>query len=214
MFCNNCGNKIEEGNKFCNNCGTKVEISEPVVNNTNNVNKNGSGKKALLITLISILSVGVLVGIFFLVKGLFIDNGSSIEKLVRNTTWTAKDNSELIIEDGRLYWYQSPTDHTNNYYAGNYKIYRGKEAVEYITTTLSSYGVTEDELTALFNRSSQYSEEDFVVFDIDFDKFILDGKDQTIYRSKNPWYGFILKDGTYLDVANMNTGSYYGFTKK
>jgi len=28
------------------------------------------------------------------------------------------------------------------------------------------------------------------------------------------YLGFFLQDGTYLDIANMTTGTYYGFTKE
>ena len=134
--------------------------------------------------------------------------------LMNNTTWIAGDGSEAIFTESRLDWYKSPTDHTDNYYSGEYSFYIGKDAVEYITTKLSSYGITNSELQGIFKRNAEYDESNFVVFDIRYDKFILNGEEQTITRPLVPWYGFLLEDGTFLDVANMNTASYYEFTKK
>ena len=78
---------------------------------------------------------------------------------------------------------------------------------------MSEYGITKNELSSVFDSNIDYSEDNFVVFDIRYDKFILDGEEQEIARPLVPWYGFILENNTYLDVANMNTGTYYKFTK-
>ena len=61
-----------------------------------------------------------------------------------NTTWRDSDNSEVIFTNDRITWYQSANNHSDNYYAGNYKYYRGAAAVKYITEDLSEYGVTKD----------------------------------------------------------------------
>jgi len=134
--------------------------------------------------------------------------------LVSNTTWIARDNSEVIFTKDRIDWYQSQKDHTDNYYSGKYKLYRGEDAIEYITTELKEYGITEEELEDIFNSKKEYKKENFVVFDIRYDKFVLNGTEQKISRPLVPWYGFVLEDDTYLDVVNMNTYSYYGFTKQ
>ena len=130
-----------------------------------------------------------------------------------NTTWRTSTNSEVVFTDDRITWYQSADNHNDNYYSGTYKYYRGSAAVKYITEDLSEYGVTKDELNALFIRNESYDESNFVVFDIRYDTFILSGRNQEISRPLVPWYGFILQDGTILDVANMNTAAYYKFTK-
>ena len=98
--------------------------------------------------------------------------------------------------------------------SGEYEVYRGEEAIEYITEELSEYGVTKSELKSLFNRSDLYDESTFVVFDIRYDKFVVSGEQRDIERPLVPWFGFVLEDDTYLDVANMNTSTYYKFTKQ
>ena len=136
------------------------------------------------------------------------------KNFVKNTTWSGSDDSELIFKEDRLDWYQSADEHNDNYYSGKYKLYTGKRAVKYITTDLEEYGITKDELQRVFDSRDEFSEKNFVVFDIRYDKFVLDGEEQEITRPLAPWFGFILEDDTFLYVVNMNTASYYSFTKK
>lgn len=131
-----------------------------------------------------------------------------------NTSWIASDNSEMVFTSISFNWYKDKGVYTDNYYTGTYKFYIGEDAVNYITTELSSYGVTKEELNSLFDRVEEYSVDNFVVFDFSYLTSKLNGQVSTVTENKAPWFGFILKDGTYLDVANMNTGTYYKFNKK
>ena len=215
MFCNKCGNKVTEGTVFCSNCGNKI------INDNNQINPQPIAKSPkkdrVLKVLLLILTLGFITSLVFLFINIFkgdSGNGGANNSFLNGTTWYASDNSEMIFGEDRLYWYKSPYDHNDNYYSGKYKFYIGKEAVDYITNDLSSFGVTKDELDSLFKRNSQYDESNFVVIDINYDKFIRDKEVQKIPKPEVPLYGFILKNNTYLDVANMVTGSYYKFTKK
>ncbi len=206
----------------------------PVINN--NKQSNGVGLK-IAIVMISIVAVcGIGLGAYGIVQSAQKDEiikelQSQVDKvknedenkktkevcdasLISNTTWIASGGSEVVFSKNRIDWYQDPKNHEDNYYSGVYKFYMGKDAVKYITQELSQYGVTKSELESLFRRNDEYSEEKFVVFDIRYDKFILNGQAQKIVKPLAPWDGFILDDDTYLDVANMNTGTYYKFTKR
>lgn len=133
---------------------------------------------------------------------------------IKNNSWIATDGSEMKFGDGTMYWYQTEGAYNDNYYYGKYEFYIGEEAINYITTELSSYGVTREEIEELFERNEEYNVENFVVFDMIYDGIVLNGVTTVPNRPQVPWYGFILNDYTYLNVANMNTGSYYNFTRK
>ena len=133
---------------------------------------------------------------------------------MNNTVWIATDNSEMIFDETSFNWYRDEGVYSDNYYGGTFEYYRGTDAVKFITTELSQYGVTESELQKLFERNEKYSEENFVVFNLVYNKVVMSGENITPERPLVPWYGFILEDGTVLDVVNMNTGTYYTFTKK
>lgn len=153
----------------------------------------------------------ILIGVFIFLQT---KSGADEKPLVANTIWHGGDNSEVVFTENRIDWYQSPDDHDDNYFSGNYTFYIGKDAVKYITENLADYGVTEDDLARVFATNGPYNESNFVVFDIKYDKFLLSGEEQAMERPLVPWYGFILNENTYLDVANMNTGTLYGFTKQ
>lgn len=166
-------------------------------------------KKIIIFVVLAVLLVIIIASAFKPAK-----NYENSNSLVANTTWIAGDGSEVVFTDERIDWYQNPDDHSDNYYSGEYEVYRGEEAIEYITEELSEYGVTKSELKSLFNRSDLYDESTFVVFDIRYDKFVVSGEQRDIERPLVPWFGFVLEDDTYLDVANMNTSTYYKFTKQ
>lgn len=170
--------------------------------------------KKLIIILAIVVGILLLAGSIFLIIKLLnpripLDNFS-----LKNTSWGDSELSEMVFTDDRVNWYKSETDYANNYYAGSYKLYVGKEAVDYLTTELASYGITKVELTGIFMRNEKYSESNFIVIDINYDFTVIDGVTGHPTKSHTPYYGFVLKDGTYLDITNMNTGTYLGFTKK
>lgn len=239
MKCENCGSLLMGTENFCKNCGAPVSkvnvqnnvglsnqnfnpmvgqqlpnnnVVTPQVNNyqqqynTQTVKSNNT--KFVFIG----VGLAIIIVLFVIISGLSF--GSEGSSLIANTRWVADDNSEVIFSIDRIDWYKDASVHTDNYYSGKYKFYIGEEAVEYITEELEDYGVTESELESLFSRNEKYNESNFVVFDIRYDEFIMNGKSQTISRPLVPWYGFILEDNTVLDVVNMNTAAYYKFTKQ
>ena len=195
MFCKNCGKEIKDNEQFCAECGTKKS----------NVEKKETPKKSNIG-----LITGLIIGGSILV---IIVIGFILNNLLENTTWKASDNSQAIFTSDRIDWYKTPGD-KNNYYSGTYKFYIGEDAIKHITTELSNYGVTQEEIEGVISRNVQYSKSNFVVVDITYDKYVLNGKEMTIAKPQVPWFGFIVDDNKILDVANMNTGTYITFTKE
>ena len=157
--------------------------------------------------------------LLLIVVGAFLLTGCTLNLnkfSVKNTTWYARDNSEMIFGDhGNFEWYLKETDHNDNYYKGNYKLYVGRNAYNHISKELTQYGVTAEELDGLIERNADYSMDKLVAFDITYTAFKYNGViNKSVAKSDTSWYGMILKDGTYLDLANMKTATTYGFTKK
>ena len=130
-----------------------------------------------------------------------------------NTSWVLSDSSEMVFGSDGFNWYKDENIYTDNYYTGTYEVYVGATAVEFITVNLSSYGITKQELEDYFARNEGYGEDNFMVLVLNNQQVIIDGNTQ-ILNNMVPYYGFVLKSGTYLDLANMNTASYTSFTKK
>ena len=78
MYCQKCGNKIEEGTQFCSKCGNQVSS-----NSVNGTDKNNNKKKWSIWVIIA----GIIIGIIC-VKGLatIIENSQqrTFEKNKRN----------------------------------------------------------------------------------------------------------------------------------
>lgn len=132
--------------------------------------------------------------------------------LITEYLWQASGDSSLIVckTDGSFKYYQSAEDLTNYYYEGTYEFYMGKKAITYITTELSEYAVTKDELEALIDRSEEYEESNFVVLVLNNEACMIDGENvaETPYRT--PYYGFCLEENgePNLGLVNMNSGNY------
>ena len=138
--------------------------------------------------------------------------------IITEYDWQGSGDSSLIVceTDGSFKYYQSADELNDNYYEGTYEFYMGKDAVTYITTDLSTYGVTKEELEGVFNRNEQYEESNFVIFVLNNEACIIDGENQVESPYQTPYFGFYLEeDGVpYLDIANMNTGNYNLFVGK
>lgn len=136
--------------------------------------------------------------------------------IVSNTSWTATDDGSYMVfaDDTDYAWYQSKDDKNDNYFAGTYQFYMGEAALQHITVDLADFGVTNDEMQNIFDNSDTYDLEHFVCMTVANDSFMLSGVEQLGEIAEVHYYGFLLLDGTYLDIANMTTGAYYGFTKE
>lgn len=153
--------------------------------------------------------------LLFVLVSVFLLSGCSKENknMISNTTWTGDGGSLVEFSNDTMYWYKDSSDKKQNYYAAKYKFYIGEEAIKFVTNDLKEYGITQSKLDDVFNTNEKYSKENFVVLDFDYFEFDLDGEKQDIPESHGAWIGFLLDNNTYLDVANIRTGTYYGFSK-
>lgn len=146
------------------------------------------------------------------------ENDTVATSVIYDYNWQASQDESLMVceEDGSFKYYQSADDMTDNYYEGTYEFYVGDNAVDYITSELSDYGLTEDELEEIFKRNDEYNEENFVCLVLNNESCIIDGENQIQSSYKTPYYGFYLEENgkTYLDIANMNTGNYVTYIAK
>lgn len=137
--------------------------------------------------------------------------------LFSGTSWTAEDdNSKLILDDkGNFFWYQDDSVHDDNYFAGKYTILMGADAFNFLTHDLKQYGITEEELMDVILRSDKYSLETLTCIDLFHESFLYQGKEMVKKPESKYYFGFILDydDTIMLDIANMQTCSYYLFIK-
>ena len=136
--------------------------------------------------------------------------------LLAGTSWlSGDDNSQWVFgTDKTFHWYQTEDETDDNYFAGTYEFHVGQDAINYLTTELSEYGITERKIRQIISSNSEYTLDNFVCFSCVNQSFMLRGREQLSEDTLSSYFGFFLQDGAYLDIANMKTGTYYGFTKE
>jgi len=138
------------------------------------------------------------------------------EETFKGTTWTASDGSELVFqEDGILSWWREEGNHDGDVFQGPYVAHRGQAAYDFVVDDLSDYGVTAEELDRILASGDSDRElNDLVVFTLDHQTVIMDGKSYTFDDPVVPYYGFLNDDASAMEVVNMRTATVYHFTKK
>lgn len=136
--------------------------------------------------------------------------------LLTGTSWLSIDDQSQWVfgTDKTFHWYQTEGKTDDNYFAGTYEFHVGQDAVNYLTAELSAYGITERKIRQVISGNPEYTLENFVCFSCVNQSFLLHGEEQLSGDVLSSYLGFFLRDGTILDIANMTTGTYYGFTKE
>lgn len=62
MYCNKCGNEIDEKSEFCSKCGTKIKQDNSISEKKTTIKKNNKGNKILLIILIILIHLILFAG--------------------------------------------------------------------------------------------------------------------------------------------------------
>lgn len=138
------------------------------------------------------------------------------QDILSKTSWISDtDYSQIIFnEDKSFEWYQSKEEKDDNYYAGTYTFYIGQEAMDHVTDNLSEYGVGKEEMEEIFAGDEEFELNNFVILTLNNESFIIEGKEQLSQPGETYFFGFLLEQGSVLDVANMDSGVYAWFEKE
>ena len=94
--------------------------------------------------IIILMMIFIIFGIilFFIFSYLFSSDKYNY-KHIKGNSYVANDNSYLVLNnDKTFYWYQDK-DNKDVYYYGIYTVYRGENAIKYITSDIAIYNITE-----------------------------------------------------------------------
>ena len=112
-----------------------------------------------------------------------------------------------LKKDGTFKYYRYKTDLTDNYYVGTYKVYKGNDAIKYITNDLSHYGYTKSKIESLFT-SETYALQNFYCLVLNNDECIVNGENTFSKPVITPYLGFYIEDDrVLLHLINMNTSN-------
>ena len=127
-------------------------------------------------------------------------------------TCKANDNSMLYLNNDNTYmWYLNDNQHEDNYYQGRYNSYNGQEAIEYISTYLKEYGITEEEQENLFEEGTKKLRNYYLIV-LTCEKTKVDGKEQSEEIKTAYYYGFYSQIEKQLDLTDIRTKKKITFT--
>lgn len=178
-------------------------------------------KKILTIGLIVIMLLGtmfILTGCVGKNKENNKNNNKETKKIdeISGYSYVEKTDDSLLDlnSDGTFRYYQDKDELTDYYYEGNYTIYNGENAIEFIANDLEKYGVTEEEQIDLLERNPKYKIDNYYCVILKNEKCIVDGKNTLTQTVETPYFGFYFEDINTLNITNMKSANIYNFVKK
>ena len=156
-----------------------------------------------------IMSVIIIVILYILFSYLLIDKNEdyNYEHFIGNN-FIAQDNSYLVLnKDKTFYWYKD-INNKDEYYYGVYTIYRGENAINYITNTLSIYGIDENyQRTYLLDKNI----DDYYNLNLNNEKLVVNGKEEKLFKETR-YYGLATDNYKKFELLNMDANNYAIFT--
>lgn len=169
-------------------------------------------KKTLIWIISIIIVIGVVVGTILLLNNSNNSiNNYDYEEII-GKSFIMADNSYIVFKDNkRFIWYKTKEDKDNNYYEGTYTVYRGENAIRYISNELTIYAVTEQEQRDLIDRNSKWQLDNYFNINLHNERAFINNE-ETKMNSDTNYFGFANNDYTYFDIANMKTSNYTSMT--
>ena len=165
-------------------------------------------KKIIFIILLLVISIILFVLFSFLLN----ESDKYNYENIKGNSYIANDNSYLVLNnDNTCYWYKDK-DNKDEYYYGTYTLFRGENAIKYISSNLSIYDISEKEQReAIDNSSIKDAIDHYYNLNLNNEKLITNEKEEKLYKETR-YYGFASEDYKELKFLNMDANNYAIFT--
>lgn len=126
MFCNKCGNEVEQNQGFCNKCGNRLIYNTPInekendINHNTNYNNNVNNRNIAIPILITILIIVLIIGVFvyFIISNNNKNNYYFSEDNIENTDTRQATIVQASTNSGSKTGKYSTAIITDNVYSG------------------------------------------------------------------------------------------------
>lgn len=127
------------------------------------------------------------------------------EVLIGNS-YIADDNSYLVLNNDKTFYWYKDINNKDEYYYGIYTIFRGENAVKYISSELAIYSISEEKQRNKIKESSiENAIDHYFNLNLNNEKYVVNGKEERMYKETR-YYGFASSNYEELIFFNMNTG--------
>ncbi len=129
---------------------------------------------------------------------------------LKGHSFTGSDGTLLVLNSDNSYvWYG--TNRETDYSMGDYEVYNGMEAVNYIVENFSKFGLSFDKQMKGFD-DDKYQISNYYLLVLDCNKMVVDGKDSSDKKDSYVYYGFY--NDSSLKLIDMETGENKNFILK
>ena len=133
---------------------------------------------------------------------------------VVDTTWVTALGDEYTFLENEIKLSRDEGTEFETYFYGEYKLFVGEDALNYLTDDLKEYNISKKDIVDLIENNEKYTMDNFVVFDIRYAYGLDNGEKYDMDGALIPMYGFIVNDGKEFELINMNANSSLKLTKK
>lgn len=128
---------------------------------------------------------------------------------IKGHSWKASDGSVLLLKDNDNYiWYNDSKMDEKNYSYGNYSVYNGYEAINYMIKNFSDLGFSYDRQMKFF-ESDDYDINNYYILVLNCDKMIVNGEESNNKKDSYNYYGFYVNDSLKLiDISNGENSNF------
>ena len=131
---------------------------------------------------------------------------------IKGNSYIANDNSYLVLNDDKTFYWYKDKDNKDSYYYGKYSVYRGENAINYITSQMSAYEITEEEQRkTIENIDIKNAKDHYYLLNLNNERVFENGKEAMLFKETR-YYGFATQDYDELDFLNVDAQNYAIFT--
>jgi len=128
---------------------------------------------------------------------------------ISNNSWKASDGSFIVFQDnGEFYWYRDVNVKDDYYYYGNYKIYQGEEAIEFLDG-ITKFGLSKEEQEDYIARLNAVGIKvsDYYCIELVNESLITNHEEQIIESWKTYYVGFYIEKENTLDMVGLDSST-------
>ena len=164
-------------------------------------------KNKVFIIIVNIVIIALTVLGIILLKNSTESVNYDYEKIM-GKSFVMKDESYIVFnKDKTFIWYKTKDDLEDNYYEGTYTVYRGENAIKYISNDLSKYAVTEKEQRDLLKRNEDIKIDMYYNLNLVNKKLVMNKEEKKLDYERH-YYGYSNEEYNYFTLLSMDTANY------
>ena len=151
----------------------------------------------------------IFIVILLLIFYFFNNNDNSYNyKYLKGHSFIVQDDSYLILNNDKTFYWYKDKNNKEEYYYGTYSIYRGENAIKYISKTLSIYDLSEEYQRDFIKQKELDNAIDYYYnLNLHNDKLVTKDKEEKMFKETR-YYGIASDDYKRFSFINMDASNY------